>query len=41
MVGERICTGEELVDILSSIDMIAEGIDTTRSIYDLSVKNKI
>mgnify|MGYP001261236996 CR=1 FL=1 len=41
MVGERIGKGEELVDILSSIDMIAEGVDTTRSIYDLSIKHKI
>ncbi len=35
-VGERIGQGEKLEDILSSMTMIAEGVETTRAGYDLS-----
>lgn len=40
-VGERIGKGEKLNDILSSMQMVAEGIETTRSIHDVSRKNNI
>ena len=35
-VGERIGKGERLKDILSSMVMVAEGVDTCRSAYELS-----
>ncbi len=35
-VGERIGKGEKLEEILSSMTMIAEGVETTRAGYDLS-----
>jgi len=35
-VGERIGKGETLTDILSSMVMVAEGVKTTRSVYELS-----
>ena len=40
-VGIRIGNGEKLDDIISSMDMVAEGVETTRSIYHLSRKNNI
>lgn len=35
-VGEKIGRGEKLGDILSRMDMVAEGVKTARSIYNLS-----
>jgi len=35
-VGERIGCGEKLDDIISRMDMVAEGVKTARSIYNLS-----
>ena len=40
-VGERIGKGEKLSDILASMEMVAEGVETTRSIHDIAQKNKI
>ena len=40
-VGVRIGKGEKLQDIISSMDMVAEGVETARSIYDLSQLHKI
>ena len=35
-VGERIGRGETLTEILSSMVMVAEGVNTTKSVHDLS-----
>ena len=40
-VGVRIGKGEKLKDIIASMDMIAEGVETSRSIYELSQTNNI
>ncbi|SVD30086.1 uncharacterized protein METZ01_LOCUS382940, partial [marine metagenome] len=40
-VGIRIGKGEKLNDIISNMKMVAEGVETTRSIYDLSRKKDI
>ena len=40
-VGNRIGKGENLTDILSSMEMVAEGVETARSIHDLTKKNNI
>ena len=40
-VGERIGRGERLNDILDSMEMVAEGVETTRSIFDVAQKNNI
>lgn len=40
-VGERIGKGERLNDILDSMVMVAEGVDTCRSAYALSQKHKV
>ena len=40
-VGERIGKGETLIDILDSMEMVAEGVETARSIYDLTKKYNI
>ena len=40
-VGERIARGEKLEDILHSMEMIAEGVYTTRSAYDLAKRYNI
>jgi glycerol-3-phosphate dehydrogenase (NAD(P)+) len=40
-VGERIGKGEKLSDILASMEMVAEGVETTRSIHDVAQKNNI
>jgi len=37
-VGEEIAKGNKLSDILDKMDMVAEGVKTTRSVYDLSKK---
>jgi len=40
-VGERIGRGEKLNDILASMEMVAEGVETTRSIHHVAQKNNI
>ena len=40
-VGNRIGKGESLTKILSSMEMVAEGVETARSIHDLTKKHKI
>ncbi len=40
-VGTRLGKGEKLNDILSSMDMVAEGIETTRSLHFLSQRENI
>ncbi|MCD4781822.1 MAG: NAD(P)-dependent glycerol-3-phosphate dehydrogenase [Candidatus Omnitrophica bacterium] len=35
-VGERIGKGEKIKDILRSMEMVAEGVDTAKSVYQLS-----
>ncbi|MDD5659530.1 MAG: NAD(P)-dependent glycerol-3-phosphate dehydrogenase [Actinomycetota bacterium] len=37
-VGERIAKGEKLKDIVENMYMVAEGIETTKAIYNMSVK---
>jgi glycerol-3-phosphate dehydrogenase (NAD(P)+) len=37
-VGERLARGEKLADILASMNMVAEGIYTTRSVHDKAAK---
>lgn len=40
-VGFRIGKGEKLNDIIKSMNMVAEGIKTTKSVWDWSLKNKV
>ena len=40
-VGERIGKGEKLSDILAGMEMVAEGVETARSIHGLIQKNNI
>ena len=40
-VGEEIGKGKSLVSILDKMDMVAEGIKTTQSVYDLSKKYQV
>ncbi len=40
-VGERLALGETLADILASTEMVAEGVYTTRSVYEESQKSGI
>lgn len=40
-VGERLGKGERLKDILKGMKMVAEGIETTKSAYELSKKHNI
>jgi len=40
-VGERIAKGEKINDILGSMYMIAEGIKTTKAVYDISKEMNI
>jgi glycerol-3-phosphate dehydrogenase (NAD(P)+) len=37
-VGERLARGEKLPEILSSMKMVAEGVNTTRSVHDKAAK---
>jgi glycerol-3-phosphate dehydrogenase (NAD(P)+) len=41
LVGERIGRGETLKDILSSMTMVAEGVETTRAGHDLSKLHEV
>jgi glycerol-3-phosphate dehydrogenase (NAD(P)+) len=40
-VGEQIGSGKKLKEVLKSMDMIAEGVDTSRSASQLAIKNKV
>jgi glycerol-3-phosphate dehydrogenase (NAD(P)+) len=40
-VGIALGEGKNLVDILSGMHMVAEGVETTRSAYHLAAKLKI
>ena len=40
-LGEAIGKGKKLDQILNNMDMVAEGVKTTKSVYDLSIKHKI
>ena len=40
-VGDEIGKGKSLVTILDKMDMVAEGIKTTQSVYDLSKKHQV
>ncbi|MBU1863322.1 MAG: NAD(P)-dependent glycerol-3-phosphate dehydrogenase [Candidatus Omnitrophica bacterium] len=40
-VGERIARGEKIKDIVGSMEMIAEGVKTTRSAFNLAEKHSI
>ncbi len=40
-VGMRIGKGEKLQDILLDMEMVAEGVETTRSMHDLSRKHSV
>lgn len=40
-VGEQIGKGKKLDDIIKSMNMVAEGIKTTKSVYDWSIKNQV
>jgi glycerol-3-phosphate dehydrogenase (NAD(P)+) len=41
MVGERLGKGESLQEILDSMDAVAEGVTTTRSVYELAEQEGI
>ena len=40
-VGEQIGKGKKLDSIIKSMNMVAEGIKTTKSVYDWSIKNQV
>ena len=40
-VGEQIGKGKKLKDVLKKMQMVAEGVETCRSVYQLSQKHKI
>lgn len=40
-VGEQIGKGKKLKDVLKSMQMVAEGVQTCKSVHELSVKHKI
>ena len=40
-VGEQIGKGKKLNSIIKSMNMVAEGIKTTKSVYDWSIKNQV
>jgi glycerol-3-phosphate dehydrogenase (NAD(P)+) len=40
-VGEQIGKGAKLPDVLKKMKMVAEGVRTTQSVYDLSLKHRI
>jgi glycerol-3-phosphate dehydrogenase (NAD(P)+) len=41
LVGERLAKGEDIDSIKSSMNMIAEGVETTKAVYDMSEKLRI
>jgi glycerol-3-phosphate dehydrogenase (NAD(P)+) len=40
-VGERIGKGQKLEDILATMDSVAEGVPTTRSVMELARRNRV
>ena len=40
-VGEKIGAGNKLKDVLSSMEMVAEGVETTKSVYELAARNHV
>ncbi|MEG8945999.1 NAD(P)H-dependent glycerol-3-phosphate dehydrogenase [Rosettibacter firmus] len=40
-VGEQIGMGKKLKDILKNMKMVAEGVETSKSVYQLSIKHNI
>lgn len=40
-VGEKIGEGKKLADVLNSMEMVAEGVETCRSVYELAAKNHV
>ena len=40
-VGFRIGKGEKLDDIIASMNMVAEGVKTTKSVYDWALRNNV
>lgn len=40
-LGEKIGRGKKLKDIITHMDMVAEGVPTTKSVYELSKKYKV
>ena len=40
-VGEQIGKGKKLKQVLSGMDMVAEGVETTRSVRELAIQNHI
>ena len=40
-VGEEIGKGKSLSTILDNMDMVAEGVKTTHSVHDLSIKHNL
>ena len=41
LVGERLAKGEDLASIKASMNMVAEGIETAKAVYEMSQKLKI
>ena len=41
LVGERLAKGEDINTIKNSMNMIAEGIETTKAVYEMSEKIKV
>ncbi len=41
LVGERLAVGENIESIKNSMNMIAEGVETAKAVYDMSQKLKI
>ena len=40
-VGEQVGKGKKLKDVLKSMQMVAEGVESSRSVHQLSLKHKI
>jgi len=40
-VGEKIGAGNKLKDVLNSMEMVAEGVETTKSVHELAAKNHV
>jgi len=40
-VGERLASGEKIDQIMNSMYMIAEGVRTTKAVYEIAVKNNL
>ncbi len=40
-VGERLASGEKIDQIMNSMYMVAEGVRTTKAVYEIAVKNNL